>query len=78
MRFLLEGGYIGKEKLQETKAGFKTQVYALTIRANLALLMNSIDLGKLVNNLSNDEAQTFLAFIVNLYPKDRMMCFTWF
>jgi len=63
VRSLEESGYIKKTGIKKTKAGFEATIYELTVRAYLAILLNSINLDKLVTRADEATAQTILAAI---------------
>ena len=54
VRSLEESGYIKEKGAKKTQAGFKASIYELTIRAYLAILLNSISLNEIV--IRADEA----------------------
>ena len=70
VHILLERGYIKKEKLRETKAGFRAQMYSITTKANLAILINSIDMDKFVNYINDENAQVILLLVIDAYFKE--------
>ena len=63
IRLLKESGYINKIGEKKTKAGFQASVYELTARAYLAILLNSINLDKLVKRVDEATASMILAAI---------------
>jgi predicted transcriptional regulator len=63
VRLLKESGYINKTGEKKTKAGFQASVYELTARAYLAILLNSINLDKLVTRVDEATASMILAAI---------------
>ena len=64
VRALQESGYIKKTGKKKTKAGFKASIYELTARAYLAILLNSINLDKLVMRVDEATASAILASII--------------
>jgi len=64
VRTLQESGYIKRTGKKKTKAGFKASVYELTARAYLAILLNSINLDKLVTQVDETTASTILCDIM--------------
>ena len=65
VRTLLESGYIKKTGVKKTKAGFKASIYELTARAYLAILLNHINLDKLVKRADEATASAILAAVLN-------------
>ena len=63
VRSLQESGYIKKIGAKKTKAGFKASIYELTARAYLAILLNTINLDKLVMRADEATASAILATI---------------
>jgi predicted transcriptional regulator len=63
VRLLKESGYINKIGEKKTKAGFEASIYELTARAYLAILLNSINLDKLVTRVDEATASMILAAI---------------
>lgn len=63
VRLLKESGYINKIGEKKTKAGFEASIYELTARAYLAILLNSINLDKLVKRVDEATASMILAAI---------------
>jgi len=63
IRLLKESGYINKIGEKKTKAGFEASIYELTARAYLAILLNSINLDKLVKRVDEATASMILAAI---------------
>jgi len=63
VRLLKESGYINKIGVKKTKAGFEASIYELTARAYLAILLNSINLDKLVMRVDEATASMILAAI---------------
>jgi DNA-binding Lrp family transcriptional regulator len=63
VRALGESGYIKKTGIRKTKAGFQASTYDLTTKAYLAILLDSINLDKLVTQVDEDTASTILAAI---------------
>ena len=63
IRLLKESGYTNKIGEKKTKAGFQASVYELTARAYLAILLNSINLDKLVKRVDEATASMILAAI---------------
>jgi hypothetical protein len=60
----LEGsGYVKKIGIKKTKAGFEASIYELTARSYLAILLNSINLDKLINRVDEATASMILAAI---------------
>jgi len=59
VRVLEKSGYIKK-----TKAGFKASIYELTTKAYLAILLNSINLNKLVTRTDEATASAILAAVM--------------
>lgn len=67
VRSLEEFGYIKKIDVKKTKAGFEAHIYELATRAYLAILLNSINLDKLVMHVDEATALTILGSIVHAY-----------
>jgi len=63
IRLLKESGYINKIGIKKTKAGFEASIYELTARSYLAILLNSINLDKLVMRVDEATASMILAAI---------------
>jgi len=63
VRLLKESGYINKIGEKKTKAGFEASIYELTARSYLAILLNSINLDKLVKRVDEATASMILAAI---------------
>ena len=63
VRSLEELGYIKKIGAKKTKAGFEASVYELSVRAYLAILLNSINLDKLVMRVDESAASAILTAI---------------
>jgi len=63
VRLLKESGYINKIGVKKTKAGFEASIYELTARSYLAILLNSINLDKLVKRVDEATASMILAAI---------------
>jgi predicted transcriptional regulator len=63
VRLLKESGYINKIGIKKTKAGFEASIYELTARSYLAILLNSINLDKLVKRVDEATASMILAAI---------------
>jgi len=63
IRLLKESGYINKIGEKKTKAGFEASIYELTARSYLAILLNSINLDKLVKRVDDATASMILAAI---------------
>jgi DNA-binding Lrp family transcriptional regulator len=63
VRSLEELGYIKKIGAKKTKAGFEASTYELTTRAYLAILLNSINLDKLVMQIDEATALTIIGTI---------------
>ena len=66
VRTLEESGYIKKTGIKKTKAGFKTAIYELTARAYLAILLNDINLDRLVLQVDEATASAILAAVINI------------
>jgi len=64
VRFLEESGYIKKIGVKKTKAGFEAAIYELTARAYLAILLNAINLDKLVMRADEATASAILVAII--------------
>jgi len=64
VRGLQESGYIKRIGSKKTKAGFKASIYELTARAYLAILLNSINLDKLVTRADEATASAILGDIM--------------
>jgi DNA-binding Lrp family transcriptional regulator len=64
VRSLEESGYVKKIGAKKTKAGFKASIYELTARAYLAILLNSINLDKLVMRADEATASAILGDIM--------------
>jgi DNA-binding Lrp family transcriptional regulator len=63
VRALEESGYIKKTGIKKTKAGFQASTYDLTTKAYLAILLNSINLDKLVTQVDEATASTILTAV---------------
>jgi len=63
VRLLKESGYINKIGEKKTKAGFEASIYELTARSYLAVLLNFINLDKLVKRVDEATASMILAAI---------------
>jgi hypothetical protein len=63
VRSLEKSGYIMKIGLKKTKAGFRVAIYELTIKAYLAILLNSINLEDLLKRVDVSTASVILATI---------------
>jgi len=64
VRALEEPGYVKKIGSKKTKAGFKASIYELTAKAYLAILLNSINLNKLVTRADEATASAILAAVI--------------
>jgi DNA-binding PadR family transcriptional regulator len=64
VRSLEESGYIKKTGVKKTKAGFEASIYELTARAYLAILLNSINLNKLVMRVDEATSSAILAAVM--------------
>ena len=64
VRSLEESGYIKKTGVKKTKAGFEASIYELTARAYLTILLNSINLDKLVTRVDEATASAILGDIM--------------
>ena len=65
VRSLDELGYVKRTGVKRTKAGFEATIYELTIKAYLALLLNSVDLEELLMRLDEATASAILATITH-------------
>ena len=63
VRSLEESGYTKKMGVKKTKAGFEASIYELTARAYLAMLLNSINLDKLIMRADEATASAIMAAI---------------
>jgi len=63
VRSLEKSGYIKKTGIKKTKAGFKASIYELAARAYMAILLNSINLNKLVMQADEATASAILAAV---------------
>ena len=70
MQALEETGYLRRTDIKETKAGFKANIYELTARAYLAIVMNSIDLEELVAQLDDTATSTMLTAMISLLSEN--------
>ena len=59
--------YVKRIGVKKTKAGFEASIYELTARAYLAILLNSINLDKLVMHVDEATALTILGSIAHTY-----------
>lgn len=66
VRSLKESGYIKSRGVKKTKAGFKTSIYELTVRAYLVMLLDSIDFEKLVMEADETIALAILGDILHV------------
>jgi hypothetical protein len=66
VRTLEQAGYLRKVDVQTTKAGFEATVYELTVRACLALLLNSVSLDEMLNRIDEGSALEILANLAGL------------
>jgi hypothetical protein len=66
VRILEESDYINKIGVKKTKAGFQTSIYELTVKAYLAILLNSINLEELVQRVDESAALAILATVVSI------------
>ena len=64
VRALEESRYIKRIGSKKTKVGFEASIYELTARAYLAILLNSINLDKLVMRVDEATASAILASII--------------
>jgi len=69
VRNLEEEGYLKKAGVRETKAGFEAETYEITFRANLAILLDYVNLDDLCMKVDETMAQTLLAAMLNAYIK---------
>jgi hypothetical protein len=65
VRALEKTGYVRKDNIQNTKAGFGAMVYELSIKAYLALLLYANSLENLLNKISENSALEILSAIVD-------------
>ena len=65
VRALEKSGCIKKTGAKKTKAGFKASIYELTTRAYLAILLNFINLDRLVMRVNEEIASAILAIIAS-------------
>jgi len=63
IRALEEPGYVKKIGARKTKAGFKASIYGLTAKAQLAVLLNSINLDEFLTKVDETTASAILATI---------------
>ena len=70
MQALEETGYLRRTDIKETKAGFKANIYELTARAYLAIVMNSIDPEELVVRLDDTATLTMLTAMISLFSEN--------
>ena len=63
VRALQEPGYLEKTGARKTKAGFKASVYGLTAKAQLAVLLDSINLDEFFTKVDEATASAVLAAI---------------
>ena len=61
VRALEQTGYVKAISIHGTKAGFKAAIYELTTRAYLALMLNSINIDALLNQMDEAIASEILA-----------------
>ena len=66
VRALEQTGYVKATSIHGTKAGFQAAVYELTARAYLALMLNSININALLNQMDEDIASEILAALSEL------------
>ena len=66
VRTLEQLGFVKEVGVKSTKAGFEAIEYELTIRAYLALMLDSINLEDLLNRMDEDVASEILAAIATL------------
>ena len=66
VRTLEQLGFVKGVGVKSTKAGFEAIEYELTIRAYLALMLDSINLEDLLNRMDEDVASEILALIATL------------
>ena len=66
MRTLQQAGYLKEVSIRSTKAGFGAVEYELTARSYLAMLLDSISLGDLLNRVDEEIASEVLAAIAAL------------
>ncbi len=64
VKALEETNYVRKAGLRNTKAGFKANLYEATARACFALLLSSLDLDDLIQELDEISTLTILGVIV--------------
>ena len=64
VRSLQDSGYIKKIGAKKTKSGFQANIYELTARAYLAILLNSINLNQLVILADETTATEILSDII--------------
>ncbi len=57
-KVLEECGYVKKTGVRKTKAGFEASVYGLSAKAYLAMLLNSIEMSKLIMQIDESTAHT--------------------
>jgi Fe2+ or Zn2+ uptake regulation protein len=65
MRNLEELGYIRKVAFKETKAGFEAAIYEITTKAYLAILLNSVDLEKMLVLIDEADATEILVSLLS-------------
>jgi len=68
VRSLEKSGYIKKIGLKKTKAGFEASTYELTARTYLVILLNSVNLEKLVMRVDEATALAMLGDVMCALP----------
>jgi hypothetical protein len=66
MRALRESGYIKTAGERETRSGFEAILYELSVRAYLAILLDSIDPERLLSEIDETAALRLIAEILNV------------
>jgi hypothetical protein len=60
VRALRQSGYMKEVSIKSTKAGFEAAVYELSVRAYLALMLDSISVDELLNGMDEAAASEIL------------------
>jgi predicted transcriptional regulator len=65
VRILQQSGYVRRKNEKKTRAGFQATIYELTAKALLAMLLDSIDIEKLIDQITEEKGQTIMGAILD-------------
>jgi len=67
VRSLVEKGYIKRIGARKTQAGFESQLYQITFRANLAIIVNGTDFERFIETA---EEEVIISALTSLIPTE--------